>query len=117
MATTEPAGHSGFPQPTGPAVREREIGLATGSRAPWHARGLEIAACPARLKDSGGRHHRTPWRHLNVGFWMRALIDEALEEQQATDGLEAGKGKPGACSQSHISDPKHGQLTTLLDGP
>ncbi len=25
-------------------------------------------------------------RHLNVGSWLRALIDEALEEQQTTNG-------------------------------
>ncbi len=56
-------------------------------------------------------------RHLNVGSWLRALIDEALEEQQTTDGLEAETGKPGACSQPDISDPKRGQLAIPLDGP
>ena len=25
-------------------------------------------------------------RHLNIGFWLHALIDEALEEQQTTNG-------------------------------
>lgn len=25
-------------------------------------------------------------RHLNLGYWLRALIDEALEEQKTTDG-------------------------------
>ena len=43
------------PQVAGPAVPEREIGPGTGSGVLWHARGLEIAACPAKLKDSGGR--------------------------------------------------------------
>ena len=52
---------------------------------------------------------------LNVGSWLRALIDEALEEQQTTIGPEAEKGKAGGCSQPDISDPKHGQPTTLLD--
>ena len=61
------------------------------------------------------RHH-TEW-HLNVGFWLRALIDEALEEQQTTDGKEAEKGKPEACSQPDSSDPMRGQLATPLDGP
>ena len=56
-------------------------------------------------------------RHLNVGSSLRALIDEALEEQQTTNGPEAEKGKAGGCSQPDISDPKHGQLATPLDGP
>ena len=56
-------------------------------------------------------------RHLNVGSWLRALIDEALEEQQTTDGPQAEKGKPGACSQPDTSDPKRGQLAAPLDGP
>ena len=55
-------------------------------------------------------------RHLNVGSWLRALIDEALEEQQTTNGPEAEKGKAGGCSQPDISDPNHGQPTTPLDG-
>ena len=55
-------------------------------------------------------------RHLNVGGWLRALIDEALEEQQTTDGPEAEKGKPGACSRLDISDRQHGQFATPLDG-
>ena len=54
---------------------------------------------------------------LNVGSWLRALIDEALEEQQTTIGPEAEKGKPGGCLQPDISDPKHRQLATPLDGP
>ena len=56
-------------------------------------------------------------RHLNVGSWLRALIDEAVEEQQTTNGPEAEKGGPGACSQPNISDPKNGQLAAPLDGP
>ena len=55
-------------------------------------------------------------RHFNVGSWLRALVDEALEEQQTTNGPEAEKGKAGGCSQPDISDPKHGQPTTPLDG-
>ena len=43
-------------------------------------------------------------RHLNLGYWMRALIDEALEEQKTTDGQRPREGKPGACSQADISD-------------
>ena len=39
-------------------------------------------------------------RHLNVGSWLRPLIGEALEEQQTTDGKEAERGKPGACTQA-----------------
>ena len=56
-------------------------------------------------------------RHLNLGSWLRALIDEALEERQTTNGPEAEKGKPGACTLPDISDRKHGQLATPLDGP
>ncbi len=48
-------------QAAGPAVPERNIGPGTGSGMLWHARGLEMAACPANLADSGGSgHHRTP---------------------------------------------------------
>ena len=47
-------------------------------------------------------------RHLNVGSWLRALVDEALEGQQTTNGPEAEKGKPGGCSQPDISDPNPG---------
>ena len=54
---------------------------------------------------------------LNVGSWLRALMDEAVEEQQTTNGPEAEKGKPGACSQPHTSNREHGQLATPLDGP
>ena len=32
-------------------------------------------------------------RHLNIGSWLHALIDEAVEEQPTTDGLEAETGK------------------------
>ncbi len=32
-------------------------------------------------------------RHLNLCFWLRALTDEALEEQKTTDGLEAERGQ------------------------
>ena len=56
-------------------------------------------------------------RHLNLGSWLRALIDEAVEELQTTDGPEAEKGEPGACSQPDISEPKRGQLATPRDGP
>ena len=56
-------------------------------------------------------------RHLNVGFWLRSLIDEALEEHKTRDGLKAEKRKLGACSQPDISDREHGQLATPLDGP
>ena len=56
-------------------------------------------------------------RHLNPGFRLRALIDEALEEQQTSDGPEAATGKPGACTKPDISDPEHGQLATLFDSP
>ena len=59
---------------------------------------------------------RTQW-HLNVGAWLRALVDQALEEHKTTDGLKGEKGKLGACSQPDISDPKRGQLATPLDGP
>ena len=55
-------------------------------------------------------------QHLNLGSWLRALIDEALEEKKTTNGPEAEKGKAGGCSQPDISDPKHGQPTTPLDG-
>ena len=37
------------PQAAGPAVPEREIGPGTGSGVLWHARSLEMAACPAKL--------------------------------------------------------------------
>ena len=43
-------------------------------------------------------------RHLNVGSRLPVLTDEALEEQQTTDGPEAEKGKAGGCSQADISD-------------
>ena len=43
-------------------------------------------------------------RRLNIGAWLRALIDEALEEQKTTDGQRPREGKAGACSQSDISD-------------
>ena len=56
-------------------------------------------------------------RSLNVVSWLRALIDEALEEQQTTNGPEAEKGKAGGCTQPDISDGQHGQLATPLDGP
>ena len=56
-------------------------------------------------------------RRLNIGGWLRALIDEALEEQKTTDGQEAEKDKPGACSQADSSDRQHGQLAIPLDGP
>ena len=56
-------------------------------------------------------------RHLNVVSWLRAHIDEALEEQQTTDGPEDEKGKAGGCSQPDISNREHGQLATPLDGP
>ena len=56
-------------------------------------------------------------RHFNVGSRLRALVDEALEEQQTTNGPEAEKGKAGGCSQPDISDLKHGQPTTPFDGP
>ena len=55
-------------------------------------------------------------RHLNVGARLRALVDEALEEQQTTNGPEPEKGKAGGCSQPDISDPKPGQPTTPLAG-
>jgi len=32
-------------------------------------------------------------RHLNAGAWLRTFIDEALEEQKTTDGLEAERGQ------------------------
>ena len=54
-------------------------------------------------------------RHLNVGSWLRALIEEALEEQQTTNGPEAEKGKAGGCTQPDISDGQHGQRGTPLD--
>ena len=54
-------------------------------------------------------------RHLNVGSWLRALIDEALEEQQTTNGGEAEKGKAGGCTQPDISDGQHRQRGTPLD--
>lgn len=54
MATTGGAGHSGFPTGGGPEVPEKEISPATGSGVLWHARGLEMAACPEKLKDSPG---------------------------------------------------------------
>lgn len=38
----------------GPEVPEKEISPATGSGVLWHARGLEMAACPEKLKDSPG---------------------------------------------------------------
>jgi len=56
-------------------------------------------------------------RHLNVGRWLRALTDEALEEQKTTDGQKPREGKAGACSQADISDRWHGQLAIPLDGP
>ena len=40
-----------------------------------------------------------------------------LEQQQTTDGPQGEKGRPGGCTQPKISDPKHGQLATPLDGP
>ena len=54
-------------------------------------------------------------RHLNVGSWLRAFIDEAFEEQQTTNGPEAEKGKPGGCAQPDISDGQHEQRGTPLD--
>ena len=59
------------PQAAGPAVPEREIGPGTGSGVLWHARGLEMAACPAKLADSGGR---TPSKALSTSTpsWIRA---------------------------------------------
>ena len=54
-------------------------------------------------------------RHLNVVSWLRAHIDEALEEQQTTDGPEAEKGKAGGCTQPDISDGQHEQRGTPLD--
>ena len=53
-------------------------------------------------------------RHLDVGSWLRALIDEALEEQQTTNGPEAEKGKPGACSQPDISIRSTGSVAPRL---
>ena len=55
-------------------------------------------------------------RHLNVVFWLRTHIDEALEEQQTTNGPEAEKGKAGGCTQPDTSDGQHGQRGTPLDG-
>ena len=43
-------------------------------------------------------------RRLNAGAWLRALTDEALEEQKTTDGQRPREGKAGACSQADISD-------------
>jgi len=43
-------------------------------------------------------------QHPNIGFWLRALTDEALEEQKTTDGQRPREGKAGACSQADISD-------------
>ncbi len=54
-------------------------------------------------------------RHLNVGSWLHALMDETLEEQQTTNGPEAEKGKAGGCSQPDTSDGQHGQRGTPLD--
>ena len=59
------------PQAAGPAVPERKIGPATGSGVLWHARGLEMAACPAKLADSAGR---TPSNALSTSMpsWIRS---------------------------------------------
>ena len=60
-----------FPQAARPAVSEREIGPGTGSAVFWHARGLEIAACPAKLADSGCR---TPSNAMvaSMSSWRRS---------------------------------------------
>ena len=54
-------------------------------------------------------------RYLNVVSWLRALIDEALKEQQTTNGPEAERGKAGGCTQPDISDGQHRQRGTPLD--
>ena len=54
-------------------------------------------------------------RHLNVGSWLRALIDEALEEQQTTNGREAEKGKAGGCTPPDVIDGQYGPRRTPLD--
>ena len=61
----------GSPQAAGPAVPERKIGPETGSGVFWHARDLETAACPAKLKDSGGR---TPSNAMEASMssWRRS---------------------------------------------
>ena len=74
IATTGPLSEPTIPvspQAAGPAVPEREIGPATGSGVLWHARGLEMAACPAKLADSGGR---TPSNALSTSTpsWIRS---------------------------------------------
>ena len=43
-------------------------------------------------------------RHLSLGYWLRALTDEALEGQKTTDGQRPREGKAEACSQADISD-------------
>ena len=43
-------------------------------------------------------------RRLNLGYWLRTVMDEALEEQKTTDGQRPRESKPGACSQAAISD-------------
>ena len=66
IATTGPLSEPAIPvspQAAGPAVPEREIGPGTGSGVLWHARALEMAACPAKLADSGGR---TPSKAMAV---------------------------------------------------
>ena len=75
---------------------------------------LHIRVCPETRQRL--QRLRTE-RHLNVGAWLHALIDEALKEHKTTDGLKAEKGKLGACSQPDISDREHGRLATPLDGP
>ncbi len=89
-----------------PLVRHR--GVFTGA----------YSGARSTLPGGGRSLHSDPWRegiqrllterHLNVGPWLRALTDEAFEEQSTTDGPEAEKGKAGGCSQPDISDPNPG---------
>ena len=107
------------PASPGASARRTGGGDGGGSDPPF----LTAAAAPASV------HRRTRWRTVNTplrGVAPSTVIPAGrlssrpgsrLEEQQTTDGPQAEKGKPGECTQPDISDPQHGQLATLLDGP
>ena len=79
-----------------------------------HRAGMTIAQQIVHFSSPfrGGRSlHSDP-----CGEAVESARKPTAEKQQTTNGPQAETGKPGGCTQPNISDPRHGQLATPLDG-
>ena len=97
-----------------PLVRHRGVftGAYSGARSTLPVGGRSLHSDPWRE----GLQRLLTERHVNVGAWLRALVDEALEKQKTTDGQRPRRTRLEDAHNPISPIRTQGQPTTRLDG-